>query len=245
MQNFYAPTESFSENTVTLSGDEYFHATRSCRVRPGEIIAVTDGVGKRVEARITDIDAEILHAEITKDVSGIGELDTHISLALALIKPANFELAAEKCTELGVRRILPLISANTNVRPDRLKVARLEKITHAAAKQSGRSFLPEIAEPIPLLDLYSHVNGEVIVASTHAEQDMEKALKSLSDEHDLTIVIGPEGDLTDEEYDVLATAGAKSVSLGGLTLRSETAAIAAMSLAAACGAKGWKERLFG
>ncbi len=245
MQNFYAPTDAFTDSAVILTGDDYFHATRSCRVRPGEVIAVTDGLGKRVEARITAIDAQSLTAETVQDISGAGELDTPLTLALALIKPSNFELALEKCTELGIRRIIPLVTMHTNQQPEKMKRERIEKILLAAAKQSGRSYFPVLEDPLPLLDLFDHCEGGIVVAAKQAEQDMEKALKTVSGKDNITIVIGPEGDFSQEEYDVLITAGASPVTLGGLTLRSETAAITAVSLCASCGSKSWKERLFG
>jgi 16S rRNA (uracil1498-N3)-methyltransferase len=89
MQNFYSPHELFDGLTVALAEDEYHHAVRTCRVRIGETIGVTDGCGRRVEARIETIDRNMLVARVTRDVSGCGESRT--ALALALVKPARFE----------------------------------------------------------------------------------------------------------------------------------------------------------
>ena len=153
MQNFYSNSANFTTDTVILTGEEHHHATRSCRVKIGECIGVTDGRGKRVEARIKTIDSNTLTAEIERDVSGAGELTVEISVALALIKPARFEFAVEKCTELGARRFIPVIANRCMVKPDRIKTTRLRQITREAAKQSGRSWIPEILQPIELEEL--------------------------------------------------------------------------------------------
>jgi 16S rRNA (uracil1498-N3)-methyltransferase len=244
MQTFFAHPWAFTGETVTLDGDEYRHATRACRVRTGETIAVIDGIGRRVEARITSIDHESLVAGILRDASGEGEPSTAVTVALSVIRPARFETAVEQCTELGARRFIPVIAHRCETAPERLNYDRLRRISLEAAKQAGRTFVPEIGEPAALMDMFGRVDGGVLVALKTAEDDMGTALKKLPSPDRVTIVIGPEGDFTDEERDVIVTAGAVPVSLGSLTLRAETAAMAATALVTACGRKGWKERLF-
>ena len=85
MQNFYTPQENFTDKNVRLLGEEYFHAARSCRVKVGELVGVTDGLGKRVHARIEEIDKHSLTAVIERDVSDIGEPDAEITIALSII----------------------------------------------------------------------------------------------------------------------------------------------------------------
>jgi len=237
MQNFVAHRSGFIGTTVTLAGEEYFHATRSCRVRHGEIIGLTDGCGRRVLARIVGIDAEKLTAEIERDVSGENEPPLEITVALALIKPSRFETAVEKCTELGARRIIPLITARTTVKPKRLNIERLERIAREAAKQSGRSWIPSIHEPLHLFEVFGESPGVVLLASRDTGGEIEDALKHVPDPGAVTVVVGPEGDFTEEEREVMISGGAVPVSLGGLTLRSETAAIAATAFCAASGVK--------
>ena len=230
MQNFYSDRVSFTDTTVTLNGNEYRHATRSCRVKVGEVIGVMDGCGKRVEARIVSIGRKTLTAVIEHDRSGRGEPSLAIHLALSLIKPARFELAIEKCTELGARRFIPVITERCAWRPERFNFDRLKKIAFEAAKQSGRSWLPSITEPVNLSDVFAYTHGIVLVALRHAEQHIGSLVKHLSGSDDITLIIGPEGDFTDMECDILMTGNALPVSLSGLTLRSETAAIIATAL---------------
>ena len=141
MQNFYTSKDNFTDKTVRLSGEEHHHATRSCRVKIGEIIGVTDGCGKRVYARIGVIDSQSLTAVIERDVSDVGEPDSEITVAISVIKPARFEIAVEKCTELGVRHFVPLLTERCEQDiSNRLKIERLSRIALEAAKQSGRSW---------------------------------------------------------------------------------------------------------
>lgn len=233
MQHFYTLSEYFAGNTVTLVGDEHHHATRACRVRTGEYITVTDGRGKRVVARITDIDAVKLTAEIVEDVSGRGELPVTIILALAAINPARFEAAVEKCTELGIRKILPVKAERCEKNAaGRLKQKRLEKIALSASKQSGRSWIPEITEPATLDDIIcNQAGGVVLAASQKASKTVHDVLETIRAADAITILVGPEGDFSDAEYDLLE-GKAIPVYLGGLTLRSETAAITAVAIIA-------------
>jgi len=236
-QTFHAPKEAFNLTTVTLTGDEYRHATRSCRVRIGETIAVTDGCGRRVEAEISAIDARKLTAEITRDVSGYGEPPLIITVALAVIRPSRFETAVEKCTELGARAFIPVIAQRCETAPERLNPDRLRKIAFESAKQAGRSWVPEMKKPTMISDLSGRAEGIVLVAVKSAEHDMVAALKPVRPGSNISLLVGPEGDFTDEEYDMLLKAGALPVSLGGLTLRAETAAITATALCAM-----WRQR---
>ena len=232
MQNFYTSKDHFKGNNIELSGDEYHHATRSCRVKTGELIGVTDGCGRRVHARIEAIDSSRLTAVIEKDVSGAGEPDSVITVALAVIKPARFETAAEKCTELGIRHIVPIVAKRCEPNIERrLKTERLCKITLEAAKQSGRSWIPGISSPIDLSGFLQQSSGQVLAASQKAGSGFDEVFGRITDKRIITLIIGPEGDFTEEEYDVLSTSGAALFSMGGLTLRSETAAIAAVSYA--------------
>lgn len=229
MQNYYTASENFRGDRVTLTGDEYFHATRACRARLGDIIGVTDGNGRRVQARIDHIDRTALVAVVEHDLSGMGEPAAAITLALALIKPVRFETAVEKCTELGVRRIVPYTAGRSERDSMRINPDRLRRIALEAAKQSGRSRIPEILMPEDL-DTICRGGGLLLAALQDADRLITPELFRGRESADITILIGPEGDFTEAECDALRKAGAVSVTLGGLILRAETAAIVATAL---------------
>ena len=231
MQNFYTSKDNFTDKTVRLSGEEHHHATRSCRVKIGEIIGVTDGCGKRVYARIGVIDSQSLTAVIERDVSDVGEPDSEITVAISVIKPARFEIAVEKCTELGVRHFVPLLTERCEQDiSNRLKIERLSRIALEAAKQSGRSWVPEIVPPINLVDFLKKSKGSVLAASQKADKSLEMVYSFIKDNNKLTLVIGPEGDFADGEYNAMIEHGVLLFSMGELTLRTETAGIAATTL---------------
>ena len=230
MQNFFTESSHFTEATVTLTGDEHHHATRSCRVKTGEIICVTDGCGKRVEARIEAIDSTSLTAVIVRDLSGIGEPAADITVALAIINPARFEIAVEKCTELGVRRIVPVIARRCTVKPDRLKLDRLRRIAGEASKQSGRSWVPDILYPVGMAEFAAQAAFPVLAAWKDAENNIDKAFLRVKSRDEITLLFGPEGDFSDKEIELLKQRDAVFFSLGGLTLRSETAAVVSTAL---------------
>ncbi len=232
MQNFLTSPDLLGEDTVSLSGDEYFHATRSCRVRPGDIIGVSDGRGRRVEARIERIDHSILEARIERDLSGAGEPELPITLALSLIKPARFEIAVEKCTELGVRRIIPVIAKRSEQESRRLNPDRLRRIALEAAKQAGRSWVPVIEPSAAIAEACA---GEALplAALQGADREIRADLLRAVPASGIILFIGPEGDFTPEERECLTVRGAIPVTLGGLILRAETAAIAGVALIAA------------
>lgn len=232
MQNFFVPAGSMDGVRVVLSGDEYHHATRSCRVCPGDRIGVTDGRGRRVEARIEAIDRSSLTACVERDVSGRGEPSVEITLALALVKPARFEIAVEKCTELGVRKIVPLAVERCEREGARLNPDRLRRIAREAAKQSGRSWIPEILPPAGLDTVCGHP-GLLLAALQESGTGITRELAGARTAAGLTILIGPEGDFTVAERALMAGCGVIPVSLGGLTLRAETAAVTAVALTVA------------
>ena len=231
MQSFIAENIDFTSGRVILIGEEHHHATRSCRVRPGEEIGITDGAGKRVIARIGAIGPNSLEAVIERDVSGVGELPVPLTLVLALIKPGMFEMAAEKATELGVRRVAPLICERSMYGPARLNTERLERIIRSAVKQSGRSYIPAIAEPCTVNELIGRLGDiRLYIADCNTEQPFPASLPV--SEGGAIIAVGPEGDFTPAELESLCKAGGVPFSLGGLVLRAETAAIAATVVAA-------------
>jgi len=183
-----------------------------------------------VIARIERIGDTTLTAAVERDISGAGEPTADITIALSAIKPARFETAVEKCTELGVRGIVPVIAkrCEPNI-AHRLKLDRLRKIALEAAKQSGRSRIPEIVEPVELGELLEQTDGLILTGSQHAVTDLEQACEDAGEVSRITMLIGPEGDFSDSEYDMMTAAGVAIVTMGGLTLRTETAAIIAVA----------------
>jgi 16S rRNA (uracil1498-N3)-methyltransferase len=158
-------------------------------------------------------------------------------LAQALIKPERFEWVVQKATELGVDRVMPVVTARTVVRlgPDQAKhkVARWQRIAREAAKQCGRAKVLRIdtAQPFdqfaPALARYPGVLMPTLLVRAIP---LKEGLESIKEMASVMALIGPEGDFTRDEVALAQRYGARPVSLGHLTLRSETAAIAMLAI---------------
>ena len=222
------------DTAIVTDPRELHHLLHVLRVKPGDRLECFDGAGRRAWGRVSRCTAK----ELVVALERIGQepaTDLHVTLAHALIKPDRFDWAVQKATELGVNRIVPLITQRTTVRlpadgADR-KVARWERIVREAAKQCGCATLPLVESPQRFADFASGLDtgGAALLATLEAPTTpIAEALEPLG--RQLTLLIGPEGDFTREEVLLGQRHGAKPVSLGVQTLRSETAAVAALAM---------------
>jgi 16S rRNA (uracil1498-N3)-methyltransferase len=200
------------------------------RLRPGDLIMLADGKGNEAVAKILKLTKDFADLAIQKTVKNSAEPKRAITLYSALLKKENFEWVVQKATEVGVKRIVPLITKRT-VKLG-LSTLRLEKIAKEAAEQSGRGMVPLIhrtltfTEALPDaavndVNLFFDVDGTPFVET----KAMAKAKR-------IGVFIGPEGGWDHEEF-IGARAGEfEVVSLGKLVLRAETAAVVGSYLAA-------------
>ncbi|HEY5610205.1 MAG TPA: RsmE family RNA methyltransferase [Thermoanaerobaculia bacterium] len=222
-QRFYHPGALEIGSLIELSGEELHHA-RVTRIRPGENVEVFDGRGRNVLAVFED-----QRLRIESAVADDRESPIEIALAIALIQPEKFELVLQKATELGVASFLPLVTARTEVRVERVlgKRERWEKIVLEAVKQCGRSRIPTIAEPIPFEEALEGPGLKILFDADSQESASAAAVRQA------TVFIGPEGGWSEEETAKARELGCTFQNLGPRRLRAETAAIAACVILAA------------
>lgn len=215
---FFSGIDLAAGDVVTLSNDERHHA-RVVRVRDGEEVEVFNGRGSGFFG-VYESDA----VRLTKPAPD-REASAAIHLAMSIIQLEKFELVLQKATELGVRSIIPMITERVEVRPERYrgKQERWRKIVFEAVKQSGRTRIPEVEEPATFDDLVRR-DGERIIFDADAKQP------AAGNRQQATILIGPEGGLTEEELNAARNAGCAFQQLGPRRLRAETAAIVATAL---------------
>jgi len=219
------------------------HLRRVLRVRPGDALECVDGTGRRYRGHITRCDAgEVTMAIDASSVDVAPRMP--ITLAQAMIRPERFEWVIEKSTELGVARILPMITSRT-VRGDlvsrhRARVERWRRIAAAAAVQCGRSTVPALEEPCAFAEVFERLRGGRALLPTLAVQGrpLIEAMEMVAQDTALTVLIGPEGDFTMDEVQLAQRQGACAVRLGDATLRSETAAVALLAILQ-CRTGGW------
>jgi 16S rRNA (uracil1498-N3)-methyltransferase len=241
-RRFYAPPAAFAPDaqTVLLSVGEARHARGVLRLQPGDEVYVFDGAGKEFRCEVREFDRDGAALDVIEEVEPAHpESPLNLTLAIALLKGEKFDLVVQKATELGASRIVPVVTSRADVRirndeDAKRKVTRWQRIALEAAKQCGRARLMEIAEPVRFKDLIDRPAAEGELRLMFAERNGTSFAKAARnpppDSVKVFALIGPEGGWADEEIE-LARAGAfEIVTLGGRTLRAETAAVAIVSL---------------
>lgn len=224
---FYASPEHRSGNAITLPEEEARHAARVLRHQVGDVIQVVDGVGGLHRVVIREITKKTVSGEILESVQNQNEPELDLTIGLGLLKnPARFETFAEKAVELGVRRIVPLVTERTE--RTSVKEERLHKILVAAMKQSGRTRLPELYPATHLEEMLTGFRNHLRVMC-HESAPADQSLANILNKNDLSetvIIIGPEGGFSESEIAMSKRYDWHIASLGARRLRAETAAIA-------------------
>jgi 16S rRNA (uracil1498-N3)-methyltransferase len=216
-------------NRAALVGSHAEHLSRVLRARVGQEFDIATGDQVR-RGRITSILPDRVEFELAEVVSGF--VSPRVTLALSIFKFDRMEWAIEKCTELGVTRIVPVIARRTETHLAAAAAKRSERwqrIAHQAAEQSRRAAPPEISPPIKLKDALALQGGvRIVLAESEQEVTLKDALRPANGE--VVLAVGPEGGWTEAELSSFREAGWLFASLGGTILRAETAAIAAMAI---------------
>jgi 16S rRNA (uracil1498-N3)-methyltransferase len=200
------------------------------RKKPGDQLQITNGKGYLFTAEILSADLKQCKATIVKTTKKHQKM-YELHMAVAPTKSMDrFEWFLEKVTEIGVNEITPIICEHSERKV--LKMPRLERIIQGAMKQSLRTFLPKINEPVLYEDFIKKEHqGLLFIAHCYEEEKME-LIRRVAPDKDITILIGPEGDFSEREVDLAYTNGFYPVSLGDARLRTETAAIVACTTVA-------------
>lgn len=227
MYLFYCPE---IETTHTLSEEESAHAVRVLRYTAGDMLHIADGHGMVYEARITNPHPKHCEVEILKREQQVKHHQGDVHIAVAPTKNIErIEWMVEKCTEIGVDTITPLLchySERKQIRTD-----RIAKIILSAAKQSLSAYIPQLNELTSFKDcILSATEERRYIAHSSPwidKRDLRDELRKSPDASSTIVLIGPEGGFSDEEVRLAMEHGFVPVSLGEARLRTETAAIVA------------------
>ena len=224
------PDKAFYVNPLTVNGStfqldkaESNHATRVLRLKKGDEICLLNGAGIGYHAKIKSIEKNV-SGTIKESIPDLGENKCSVNLATALIKRDRFELMLEKATELGVNEIQPLMLERCVKKT--MNFERSQKIVISSAKQCCRSWFPTLHEPIDMKKLLKNSDGQFISGLMGAD----KSLSELELDKNVTVIIGPEGDFTENEIGQMKNAGVLFFNLGGRRLRAETAALNSLAV---------------
>jgi len=218
-----------SGSHAALVGSHAVHLSRVLRAQIGQEFDIVAGAELR-RGRITRIEPDRVEFELGEilPVSSVPQ----ITLALSIFKFDRMEWAIEKCTELGVAHIVPVIARRTEshlVAAAGKRLERWQRIARQAAEQSRRISPPEVSGPIKVEDALTLPGSiRILLAESEKALMLKDALATAAS--DVVLALGPEGGWTDSELDQFRDATWSSVSLGNTILRAETAAIAAVAV---------------
>lgn len=225
--------DTHTATTATLLGDQAAHLAKVLRAEPGQIYDIVAS-GFLHRAEITKVSADEVVFTLHEELEANAALPLH--LFLAIFKFDHFEWAIEKATELGVSTITPILARRTEKHLTQAAAKRVERwrrIALEASKQSRRTDIPAIADPVSLkLALEQEPSARrILLSETEQDLTLTAALQASTGIGELALAIGPEGGWTPEEIALFTTHQWQHVTLGPRILRAETAAIAAIAIA--------------
>jgi 16S rRNA (uracil1498-N3)-methyltransferase len=221
--------DEVSGNHAALTGDHADHLVRVLRARVGQEFDIATGTGVH-HARVMSVTDGRVEFELGEQIPVAST--TNVTLLLAIFKFDRMEWAIEKCTELGVSRILPVIAHRTDAHlasASAKRVERWRRLAIQASEQSRRTAPPEVALPMKLQET-TNLPGVLRIVLSESERQIHLRDFDMPEDGETLLAIGPEGGWTDGELQLFHNTGWQSASLGTTILRAETAAIAATAI---------------
>lgn len=233
-ESFFVNPEDVRGDFLVIRGDEFRHLSKVLRKRVGDVLVAIDGRGNSYEFGVIQVGKDTVSGEIQKVLRRKNEPLTKLILGQALIKNPRFDWLLEKGTEIGVSAFLPVITEFSMMDPDKNRLVRWRRLLMAAIKQSGRSILPEITEPVPFEEMLQKLKD--VPVKILPEMEGRRSIRSVINQfiqtnrlppREVALLIGPEGGFSPAEIQAAASAGFALVNLGPRRLRAETAAFVA------------------
>ena len=231
---FVAPARPRVGQTLTLRPDQSHHLAEVLRLSEGRSVRVFTGAGEEFEGVVRKADPEASTVHIRRRLRAEDAAGMDITVGFAPPRGSRSDWLVEKATELGARRLVPLLCERLErfpVEKAQKRRERWERKAEEAAKQSERTVIPSIEEPAPL-GRFAGACGAPLRLACHADPDVKGLWATLQDMDEVpaavAVAIGPGGGFTDRELALLGRAEWQFVALGPTTLRTETAAVVAL-----------------
>lgn len=223
--------ENAQGDTLCIEGQDARHIACSLRMKAGDTLTVCNGQGTDFECELTNVSPERIDLAVRETKRTVSEPNLKITLYQGLPKGDKLELIIQKAVELGVYRIVPVVTARSIAKMserDAKKVARWQKIADEAAGQSGRGILPQVSAPVTFKQAAAEMAQTKTVVFYECGGDKLSAIAPTL-ETQAAIFIGPEGGIAPDEIQTLTDGGAVLATLGPRILRCETAPLAALA----------------
>ncbi len=239
MHRFISPNANLHTKYLTITdAKEIHHLTNVLRLQKENEIVIFNGRGDEALAKIENLNPKSVCITIISSVKESTSSRITLTLACAIPKKAKFETIIEKCTELGVDRIIPVITQRTEIRLSKEKQekkhTRYQTVAVNAAKQCQRNFLPEVLVPTSFKDILKNLlasDAAFIPCLSGERKNLIDAFSLNPKQNNVIFFIGPEGDFTQKELQDALSAGCIPVTLGPHVLKVDTAAISAIACA--------------
>lgn len=236
MHRFFVRRENIVKDRITVDGEDVQHIRKVLRLREGDKLVLCDGEGTDYLAAITEMDKHLIRTAVIERKASQGEPDIDVVLYQGIPKAAKMDTIIQKCTEMGIKRIVPVATARTVVKlesekDEKKKVERWSKIAEEAAKQSCRGIIPEVDMPVSLPEALkdtAKLDLVIFLYELEGSQSIKEVLEK-SKARSIGFFIGPEGGFEPSEIDKARDAGAVPVTLGRRILRTETAGIVVLA----------------
>ncbi len=240
MHRFHLPPEQCRGTHLTLTGSEAHHAANVLRLREGAAVTVLDGAGGVVACEVGTVTKREVHLRVARTET-IPAPPHRITLLLAVPKGKLIDSIIQKATELGVARVVPLLTERVVTHLDddgaEAKAAKWQQVAIEATKQCGQAWLPKVEAPLTPKQWLARKEAfdlQLVGALRPGSRHPREVIRAFQQERGvpprtIAVWIGPEGDFTPAELDLAETAGARPITLGPLVLRVETAAIYCLS----------------
>lgn len=236
MSKFFVPPECIKGNQALIVGPEAHHILDVMRLKKGDRIQAFDGAGKLYRGKILDTQARKVKLQIESVRKSPPVANLRITLVQAVPKKNKMDYIVEKCTELGVDSIIPTQTSRTIVKLGRERQGsrklRWERIAQEAAKQCGRSTIPQIKDLIPWKEILTILNDfdlKLLPCLSEKAQKLKDILRVQKRPRRIAIFIGPEGGFSPQEIRQACDSGCIAVSLSENVLKTDTAAVSALA----------------
>jgi 16S rRNA (uracil1498-N3)-methyltransferase len=232
-RRLFVPPGGLAAERLTITAADHRYLARVLRVQPGDTVTLFDGAGNEVDARV----AEVGRAE-TELVLGAARVQPRAAgepllvLLTAVPRGPRMDLLVEKTCELGVSRVVPVLTERSVARPDDARRGRWEKIAREAARQCGRADVPEVRAPVTLAAALaaSDLPSRRLMLWEGEGEGGAPLRARLEGREPVALLVGPEGGFAAAEVEAARHAGFETVTLGSRILRVETAAMVAVAL---------------